>query len=89
MLCLPLMLVYCPEYYSGILALRAHNLGAADLQGTANLNPSLCLLSRMSFEYFRLPAICLALAIPIARNPQPLHLTLYTPHRSSAAIPRL
>ena len=31
----PLMFVYCPEYYSGILALRAHNLGIADTNITA------------------------------------------------------
>ena len=31
----PLMFVYCPEYYSSILALRAHNLGAADTNNIA------------------------------------------------------
>ena len=29
------MFVHCPEYHSGILALRAHNLGAADTNNTA------------------------------------------------------
>ena len=56
-------------HYVTLPALRAHNLGAADLQGTANLNPSLCSLPRMAFGH-SLSAIGSALAVPSARFPR-------------------
>ena len=56
-------------HYVTLPALRAHNLGAADLQGTANLNPSLCSLPRMAFGH-SLSATGFALAVPSARIPR-------------------